>query len=363
MNQFVVFTSMKLFQIPVFALFLTLVVSSCNEDCDDTYDPTPYDLNIPPGLPPMEQFIPADNPMTVEGVALGRKLFYEPMLSDDNSQSCSSCHVQENGFAELRQFSEGIDGSIGNRNAMPIINLGWNQFGFFWDGREETLESQALKPVTNPIEMNTTWPEVEAKLNAGEEYQTLFKEAFNVDYIDSLTVAKALAQFERTLISGNSRFDKWYNRQEIQLTEQETRGFVLYNGEEADCFHCHGLGGLITNNQYSNNGMDQVFLDEGRYLVTGLETDKGKFRVPTLRNIAVTAPYMHDGRFFTLEQVIEHYSEHVDGASPNLDPNMELVGNGGAQLTPAEKADLLAFLRTFTDEEFLTNPDFSNPNP
>lgn len=354
---------MKLLRFSLVLVVLSAGFSACNQDDDDTYNPTPYNLNIPQGLPPMDQFIPADNPMTVEGVALGRKLFYDPLLSGDNTQSCSTCHIQENGFAEPLQFSEGIDGSIGTRNAMAIINLGWNQFGFFWDGRAATLEEQALGPVVNPLEMNTTWPEVEAKLNANDDYRTLFKEAYDVDYIDSLTVAKAIAQFERTLISGNSRFDKWYNQQAIQLTDQELRGFVLYNGEEADCFHCHGLGGLITNNQYSNNGMDQVFADEGRFLVTGNESDKGRFRVPTLRNIEVTAPYMHDGRFFTLEQVIEHYSEHVDGASPNLDPNMELVGNGGAQLTPSEKEDLLAFLRTFTDQEFLTNPDFSDPNP
>jgi cytochrome c peroxidase len=338
-------------------------ISSCNQDDDDTYVTTPYELQIPQGLPPMAQFIPLDNPMTVEGVSLGRRLFYDPILSDDNSQACADCHKQDLGFGDPRQFSEGIDGSVGNRNAMALINLGWNQFGFFWDGGEQTLEAQALKPVTNPIEMNTTWPEVEAKLNADAEYRELFKQAYNVDYIDSLTVAKAIAQFERTLISGNSKFDKWYNQQAIQLTEAETRGFILFNGEGADCFHCHGLGGLITDNRFHNNGLDVDFsADEGLYLVTGNEADKGKFRTPTLRNIQFTAPYMHDGRFLTLEQAVDHYSEDVT-QSATLDPLMELVGNGGAQLTPQEKQDLLAFLRTFTDDEFLTNPAFSNPNP
>jgi cytochrome c peroxidase len=263
----------------------------------------------------------------------------------------------------MRQFSEGIDGSIGNRNAMAVMNLGWNQFGFFWDGRAATLEAQALGPVTNPIEMNATWPEVEAKLNAHSEYPELFKKAFNVDRIDSLTVAKAIAQFERTLITGNSRFDKWYNQQSIQLNEQELRGFVLFTTEAADCFHCHGLGGLITDNRFHNNGMDTDFsADEGRYLVTGNDADKGKFRTPTLRNIEHTAPYMHDSRFFTLEQVVDHYSQDVQ-LSATLDPLMELVGVGGAQLSVQEKADLVAFLKTFTDTEFLNNPDFSDPNP
>ncbi|MBP9152996.1 MAG: c-type cytochrome, partial [Flavobacteriales bacterium] len=250
-----------------------------------------------------------------------------------------------------------------NRQAMTIINMGWNQFGFFWDGREATLEDQALKPVTNPIEMNAKWPEVEAKLNANADYKLLFKQAYDVDYIDSLTVAKAIAQFERTLISGNSRFDKWYNQQAIQLTESELRGFILYNGEGADCFHCHGLGGLITDNRFHNNGLDTDFsADEGRFLFTGNDADKGKFRTPTLRNIEFTAPYMHDGRFQTLEQVVDHYSHDIQ-ASATIDPLMELVGNGGAQLTQQDKDDLIAFLKTFTDDGFLSNPQFSNPNP
>ena len=347
-----------------FILLLVALVSGCNQpDDNDPYVTTPYELQIPQGLPPMDMFIPADNPMTVEGVALGRKLFYDPILSGDNSQACADCHKQELGFGDPRQFSVGIDGSVGTRQSMALVNLGWNQFGFFWDGREATLEDQALKPITNPIEMNATWPEVEAKLNADEEYKLLFKQAYNVDVIDSLTVAKAIAQFERTLISGNSKFDKWYNQQSIQLSESETRGFILYNGEGADCFHCHGLGGLITDNRFHNNGLDTDFsADEGRYLVTGNDGDKGKFRTPTLRNIFMTAPYMHDGRFQTLEQVVDHYSHHIL-PSATIDPLMELVGNGGAQLTQQDKDDLIAFLRTFTDEGFLANPEFSDPEP
>jgi cytochrome c peroxidase len=340
------------------------VISSCEEpdDCN-THVTTPYELQIPEGLPPMASFIPTDNQMTVEGVALGRRLFYDPLLSDDNSMSCSTCHKQENAFSELQQVSVGIDGSVGTRNAMALINLGWNQFGFFWDGRAITLEDLVFQPVTNPIEMNTTWPEVEAKLNANEEYKQQFLEAYNISTIDSVHVSKAIAQFLRTLISGNSKFDKWYNQQAIQLSESELRGFVLFNGEGADCFHCHGLGGLITDNKYHNNGMDTQFTDAGRYGVTGNADDEGKFRTPTLRNIELTPPYMHDGRFFTLEEVVDHYSHHVLPDSPNLDPLMELVGDGGAQLTAQEKQDLIAFLKTFTDTDFVNNPEFSDPNP
>lgn len=345
-------------------LLITIAgISACNQpDDDDGYSPTPYEFQVPQGLPPVESFVPEDNPMTVEGVALGRKLFYETMLSGDNTQSCGSCHKQENGFAEPLQVSVGIDGVSGTRNAMALINMAWNQNGFFWDGRSTTLEVQALEPIRNPVEMNTTWPEVEVKLNADEDYKQLFKEAYNVDYIDSLTVAKAIAQFVRTLISGNSKFDKYYNQQVATLTEQELRGLILYNTEAADCFHCHGLGGLITDNRYRNNGLDTEFsADEGRYYVTGDDADKGKFRVPTLRNIELTAPYMHDGRFFTLEQVVDQYSEHVQ-LSETVDPLMELVGFGGANLSQQDKEDLVAFLKTFTDEDFATNPDFSDPN-
>jgi cytochrome c peroxidase len=188
----------------------------------------------------------------------------------------------------------------------------------------------------------------------------LFKQAYDVDRIDSLTVAKALGQFVRTLISGRSRFDAWYNRQETPLNDQEMRGFVLYTTEQADCFHCHGLGGLITDNSYQNNGLDTEFSDMGRYLVTGNDADRGRFRTPTLRNIEMTAPYMHDGRFFTLEEVVDHYSDHVQ-VSPTISPTMELVGFGGAQLTQQQKEDLIAFLRTLTDNEFLTDPAHADP--
>jgi cytochrome c peroxidase len=344
-----------------FVLFSIVILATvgCDTDpVDGPYVPTPYTLTIPQGLPPM--IVPENNPMTVEGVALGRRLFYDELLSDDNTMSCGTCHLQENGFAEPLQVSQGITGVQGTRNAMALINLGWVQSGLFWDGRAATLEEQALAPVTNPIEMATTWAAVEAKLNAHDEYPLLFKQAYDVDRIDSLTVAKALAQFVRTLISGRSRFDAWYNRQETPLNDQEMRGFVLYTTEQADCFHCHGLGGLITDNSYQNNGLDTEFSDMGRYLVTGNDADRGRFRTPTLRNIEMTAPYMHDGRFFTLEEVVDHYSDHVQ-VSPTISPTMELVGFGGAQLTQQQKEDLIAFLRTLTDNEFLTDPAHADP--
>lgn len=339
---------------------LTIAAVGCKEDCPE-FVTTPYVVDVPQGLP--EMVIPEDNPMTVEGVTLGRKLFYDPILSKNEEQSCSSCHQQEFAFATQDQFQQGVDGQFGDRNSMALVNLAWGR-DFFWDGRANSLEEQALQPVTNPIEMATTWPEVLSKLNAHDEYPQLFKSAFNVDVIDSMDVAKAIAQFERTLVSGNSRFDAIYNRQQGSFTDAEGRGLVLFNSEEADCFHCHGLGGLITDNEFRNNGLDEVLTDMGRYNFTGVDSDRGKFKIPTLRNIAVTAPYMHDGRFFSLRDVIDHYSDHVQANSPNLDPLMELVANGanGAELSEADKDDLEAFLNTFTDQEFLTNPDFADPN-
>lgn len=330
---------------------------SCGKEVPET---TPYPLQIPQGLSPM--VIPADNPLTIEGVALGRKLFYDPLLSKNNMQSCASCHLQSLGFTDhgLR-YSVGVDGIAGNRNSMPLINLGWSP-RFFWDGRALTLEQQIFQPVTNPIEMNTTWPEVEDKLNTHAEYPNLFYKAFGIERIDSVHVVKAIAQFIRTLISGNSKFDKFL-RQQAVLTPSEMNGLNIYTTEKGDCFHCHGFdgSGQFTDFTFHNNGLDtdDEMTDIGLMAVTGNPGDKGKFKTPTLRNIEVTAPYMHDGRFATLEEVIEHYDS---GGKPSstVDPLMKHVGTG-LNLTAQEKLDLINFLKTLTDEDFLTDPRFSAP--
>jgi cytochrome c peroxidase len=336
---------------------ISLVLYSCGKEAPET---TPYPLHIPPGFLPM--IIPSDNPLTVEGVELGRKLFYDPLLSKNNTQSCASCHLQSLGFTDhgLR-FSVGVDGIAGNRNSMPLINMGWSP-RFFWDGRALSLEQQIFQPVTNPIEMNTTWPEVEDKLNAHPTYPDLFYKAFGIERIDSVHVSKAIAQFIRTMISGNSKFDKFL-RQQAVLTPSEMNGLNIFTTEKGDCFHCHGFdgSGLFTDFTFHNNGLDTdaEMADPGLMAVTGNPADKGKFKTPTLRNIEVTAPYMHDGRFATLEEVIEHYDQ---GGKPSstVDPLMKHVGTG-LNLTAQEKLDLLNFLKTLTDEEFLTDPKFSAP--
>ena len=206
---------------------------NANIDNGSCNSATPYNLEIPYGFPNM--LIPENNPMTLEGVDLGKKLFNDPILSADNTQSCSSCHLQIAGFSDTNQFSIGINGSIGDRNASTIINPGWNSSNF-WDGRATTLEDQAFEPIVNEKEMNNTWENVEKNLNENEEYLQLFKNAFNIEYIDSIHVAMAIAQFERTLISTNSKFDKWLNA-ESQLTPSELRGYTIFNSEKGDCFH------------------------------------------------------------------------------------------------------------------------------
>lgn len=301
---------------------------------------------------------PTDNSTTVEGVALGRRLFYETLLSDDNTMSCASCHAQADAFSDINQFSEGITGETGDRQAMAVINLAWDE-KLFWDGRAHTLEDQALEPVTNPIELNANWLDVVQKLQDHDEYPELFEAAFETCVIDSLLVAKAIAQFERTLVSFNSHYDRYFYMQEDVLTESELNGFNLFMGD-AECVHCHS-GPLLSDQTFRNNGLDIQLTDLGLGSVSGLIEDHGKFKTTTLRNIALTAPYMHDGRFATLEEVVEHYNSGVQGDSPNLDSEMEHFV-GGLSLTPEQVADLVAFMQTFTDEEFVTNPSFSDPN-
>ncbi len=353
---------MKYLLAVLMGFLLIFGLGSCERD--EPKDPelpfqqTPYDLQIPAGFPQME--IPADNPLTKEGVKLGRRLFYDKILSRDFSQSCASCHNQQLAFSDNgNQFSIGVDGQAGFRNAQALINVGFNKH-FFWDGRSPTLEIQALEPVPNPIEMHLSWAEAAQRLNTNSEYKQLFKEAFNASMVDSIHVAKALSQFMRTMISSNSKLDKRL-RNEIALSPSEINGYVIFNTEKGDCFHCHNIDGgrLVTDNQFHNNGLDATFTDLGRGAVTGNPADYGKFLTPTLRNVALTAPYMHDGRFQTLEQVIEHYNSGGI-PSPTIDPLMKHVGTG-LGLTAQEKSDLLAFLHTLTDSTFMNDERFSDP--
>ena len=341
---------------------------SCVYDTSPTptpYNPTPAPLQIPQLFAQYinAPVIPSNNPQTVEGIALGRRLFFDPILSSDSSQSCSTCHMPFDAFSDNNQFSTGVTGALGTRNSMPIFNLAWNwNEKFFWDGRAISLEDQALGPVVNPIEMNNTWPNAVASLQNHPTYPSLFQAAFGTSTIDSTLVAKALAQFERTLISGNAKFDK-YLRGETALTASELNGFNLFMDENGgDCFHCHGSAAnpLWTDNDFHNNGLDAAFTDNGLGDITGNPNDNGKFKTPSLRNLFFSAPYMHDGRFATIDEVINFYSEGLKN-SPTIDPLMKSVAQGGVQLTPMEKADLKAFLMTLSEPEFVQNPDFQSP--
>ncbi|MAE08791.1 MAG: cytochrome-c peroxidase [Bacteroidetes bacterium] len=353
---------MKQYYIVALIVIATLLLTNCkkagsgDENPQETFDPTPLELIIPQGFPDM--VIPDNNPLTVEGVALGRLLFYDEILSGNDSQSCATCHSQSFAFSDNgKQTSEGIDGIKGDRNAPAVINIGWLP-SLFWDGRAKTIEEQALGPVPNPIEMHLEWTDAEIKLNNHANYPDLFFKSFGTHEIDSMLVVKAIAQFERTIISSNSKWDK-YLRGEVSLSQTEAKGFEIFFTEKGDCFHCHTTI-LFTDNLFHNNGLDSIFNDEGLSNITNNPNDQGKFKTPTLRNIEFTAPYMHDGRFTTLEEVIDFYSEGIVWSS-TIDPLMKKVSQGGVHLNEEEKNNLIAFVKTLTDTTFVNNSDYSNP--
>ncbi len=338
---------------------LLLASVSCRPVQEEPYHPTPYELARPSYFPSRTN-IPEDNPMTEEGVALGRKLFYDARLSGrdgtDGIRSCSSCHHQEHSFEY---------GSATNTHhaMLPLINMAWNRTGLGWNGGVATLEDMVLAAVTSPVEINADTNQVVKYLQRTTDYPELFEKAFGSRHITFVNVEKAIAQFVRSMVSADSKFDR-YLLGEKDLTEDEIAGYELFCTEDgADCFHCHGGGGLalMTTNLFYNNGLDDEFNDpEDRSAVTGSHWDRGAYKAPTLRNIAVSAPYMHDGRFATLDEVIDFYSEGVKN-SENINPLMHHVMDGGVQLTPREKAQLKAFLYTLTDDSFLNNPDYSRP--
>lgn len=321
---------------------------------------TPYRFTFARQFPPPP--LPRDNPMTDEGVELGRRLFHEPLLSINGRQSCASCHQAKAAFVDAeRAFSLGAEGQTGTRNAMPLFNLAWKR-SFFWDGRAPSLRAQVLLPIQNPIEMHESLSNVVAKLRATAEgrapdYPALFERAFGSPEIAADRVARALEQFLLTLVSYDAKFDRALQGG-ATLTEEEKRGFQLFVTEfdprrgqyGADCFHCHG-GPFFTSHGFANNGLDAEFNDPGLAVVTAKDYDRGKFAVPSLRNVELTGPYMHDGRFKTLEEVIDHYSTGVK-RSPSLDPNLAKHPVAGLNLSAADKQALVAFLKTLTDERF-----------
>ncbi len=317
---------------------------------------TPYAFRMSATFPIPD--LPRDNPLLVERVELGRKLFFDRHLSINDRQSCADCHEPQKAFTDGRREARGAEGDLGPRNSMPLFNLAWKK-EFFWDGRAPTLRDQVLQPIQNPIEMHQSLTNLVAKLTADShsEYAPLFEAAFGASQITSEKIALALENYLLTLTSFDAKFDR-VQRGEDKFTPEEQRGFELFSTEYdprrgqfgADCFHCHG-GALFQSQGFANNGLDDKFTDLGRGKITGKSSDNGKFAVPSLRNVELTAPYMHDGRFRSLEEVVDHYSTGVK-RSATLDPNIAKHPDGGVPLTLDDKKAIVAFLKTLTDENY-----------
>ncbi len=358
-------------------------VSPTQGDGLDTiqYNPAAYQFPTINGLPEMQ--IPIDNPVTMEGVKLGRYLFYDKLLSVDYSISCGSCHQQDKAFTDGVPKAIGVDGTVGIRNSMSLINVGYNwrpnnAHNFLWDGKFRHLEDQAVSPVTHPLEMKNTWEEVERRLREHEHYPKLFRKAFGINNKSEITedlAGKALAQFMRTLNSAESKYDSVEWRAFNYFTEEQQRGYELFLGDaagsmvtkDAECAHCHSFSrnfALFARNNYSNNGLDSAatlndFIDRGLGAITGVPTDNGRFREVTLRNIGLTAPYMHDGRFATLDEVLDNY---ISGGHPSPNIANELASAPTLRtLSASEKADIIAFLNTLTDTSYFNKSEWSDP--
>lgn len=337
-----------------------IINNSCRKDKAESDHATPYILKIPKGFP--QPVIPAENPLTVEGIQLGRMLYYDPILSS-NGKSCSTCHKNDRSYS-TPLFTTKTGEKI---SVPPHVNLAWNPT-YNWDGSESTLEHLCLGDF-GPDFFNTNMSDLVYKLTNHPQYPHFFNVAFNVIDISQLTydelqlkIVYAISQFIRTMISSESKLDK-VMKHEANFTPEEWDGFQTFETERGDCFHCHGHP-LLTSNTFNNNGLDTVHEGRnlGRYLVTKSQHDVGKFSAPTLRNIELTAPYMHDGRFKTLEEVVEFYNSGVHWNSPNIDPLMTKPAKEyGLKLTPTQKTNLVKFLKTLTDTSFINNSAFKSP--
>lgn len=351
----------------IIPIYFVATINGCKPDKNLLEDPVnkPYDLDIGSFPNPM---IASDNPLTREGVKLGRMLFYEKLLSRNNTQACANCHNQQTAFSDTNKFSIGINKLPGGRQAMSVFNMAWHSNEFFWDGRAHLLRDQSLKPIQDNLEMDETLINVVAKLKASNIYPAQFKKAFGTEVIDTFLISKALEQFMNSIVSNNSKYDQFLAGK-ATLTTQEERGRFLFfteynpafpNASGADCQHCHG-GANFENDKYMNNGLDNDagITDMGRQKVTKDPKDKGAFKVPSLRNIELTFPYMHDGRFRTLEEVVNHYN--LVKNSSVLDPSFLQQLPNGLQLSASDKQALVAFLKTLTDKQLINDTRYSSP--
>lgn len=343
-------------------LLLTLAgLAACHPDADlrapAPTGPTPWQPALPTNLPPTLP-VPERNPLTREGVLLGRKLFYDVRLSGPNTVACATCHLPEKAFSDgVALASHGASGRPLPRHAPALQNLAWAT-GYFWDGGATDLESQAFGPIRNPDEMNQDLAALVTELGAVPEYPALFRAAFPALGLSTVTIARALAQFERTLITGNAPYDRWVRHEAgATLAADAVAGLAVVRQK---CGACHA-GDLFTDNAYHNNGLDTTYsaalerLAWGRARITDQAADLGKYKTPTLRNVALTAPYMHDGRFPTLDAVLDHY-DHGVLPSATLDAAVQPGGTPGLRLSPDERRQIMAFLQTLTDTTFTHNP-------
>lgn len=332
-------------------IFLTTALAVCSFQIKEVKEY--FELKYPKSWPePVYNF--SDNHLTDEKIQLGRKLFYDPSLSRDKTISCSSCHLQFVGFTHIdHKLSHGIEGRKGTRNSPVLINLAWNS-SFHWDGGVNNLEVQPINPIQHPLEMDNSLDSVLSYLNNDAEYLKRFKKAFGDSAVNSKNMLKALAQFTVSLVSSDSKFDK-YMSNEVEFSQQEKNGYKLFNKH---CNSCH-TAPLFNSNKYASNGLpvDTALNDVGRFAITHIPADSFQFRIPTLRNIQFSTPYMHDGRFKKLKDVIDYYCDEIDKNTPYLSDGLKRK----ITLTENDKKDLIAFLYTLSDKKFLYNPNFQYP--
>jgi cytochrome c peroxidase len=334
------------------AVVFVALLAGCGSEGPAPSAQTESAIRVPGDFPPLPA--PEDNVPNAERVALGRALFYDERLSRTEEVSCASCHLQEHAFGDPRRVSSGVLDRTGTRNAPALVNMAYDT-SFFWHGGAPSLELQAIDPIRNPVEMDMTLAEVAERLTADPVVDRAFDEAY-AEPASEYTIPRALASFVRSLVSGESAFDRFRRGESDALSEAALRGKAIFEGERGECFHCH-VGFNFTNNGFRNNGILADDPDRGRAELTNKASDTGKFKVPTLRNVEVSAPYMHDGSLATLEEVIEHYDQGGRGHE-NTDPTIQPL-----ELDDEEKADLLEFLLSLTDEEFLADPRHADPGP
>lgn len=334
-----------------------VVIAGCADDREVIEKkPTPVTLNIPANFPEPVYDLNA-NPLTEEGVALCKMLFYDPILSRNNTISCGFCHQQPTAFTHHgHDVSHGIDDKLGRRNSLPVQNLIWYK-NFFWDGGVHNLDLVPLNAITNPVEMDEDTPSILTKLKERERYKDQFNAAFGSDEINSTRFLQALSQFMATMVSVNAPYDKHVRQEGFQLTSVQLEGKALFGQH---CATCHATD-LFTDQSFRNNGSSSasdLLKDPGREEITLNPQDRGKFKVPSLRNVEYTAPYMHNGRLNSLPHVLEFYVSGIQ-SSATLDPALNVNGQPGIPLTDDEKKKIIAFLKTLTDEQFLSDRRFS----